>query len=103
MTSKVRVGIYGAAGYAGQDLVEILRFHPHVEIVFATSTTSAGAAVPGTFLYYKPHDAVNPGDVDVVFLALPHTASATVAAEAEVAGARVVDLSADFRFDDAES
>lgn len=99
----IRVGVYGASGYAGQDLIEILRTHPEVELVFATSDTYANEPVVGTFLYYVPHqDAVLDG-VDVVFLALPHKASAGYAARALEAGVRVVDLSADLRLDTAEA
>jgi len=98
---QIRAGVYGAAGYAGHDLVSILTRHPQVEIGFATSNTSAGAAVPGTFLQYVPHDDASFDEIDVVFLALPHTASAPIAKEARDAGVKVVDLSADFRLDDA--
>lgn len=100
---KLRVGIYGAAGYAGRDLVEILSRHPNVEIVFATSTTDAGQPVPETFLYYVEHDKAPYDEVDAVFLALPHKASAPTAKKALEAGVRVIDLSADLRLDTAES
>ena len=103
MTNKLRVGIYGASGYAGQDLVDILSTHPGVEIVFATSNTYAGEPVPGTGLTYIPSDDVSVDNLDAVFLALPHKASAQVAAEALARGVRVIDLSADFRLDTAES
>lgn len=99
----VKVGVFGAAGYAGQDLVEILSRHPHVELVFTTSNTSAGAPVPGTSLRYIPHDQATYADVDAVFLALPHTAAAAYAAQATAAGLRVIDLSADLRLDTPES
>jgi N-acetyl-gamma-glutamyl-phosphate reductase len=99
---KLKVGIYGAAGYAGQDLVELLVRHPNVEIVFATSNTSAGEPVPGTFLFYVGHDSASLDGLDAVFLALPHRTSAPIAAKAVDAGIRVVDLSADLRLDTAE-
>lgn len=103
MSEKIRVGVYGASGYAGQDLVEILTGHPAVELVFATSGGQAGQAVPGTALrYVHPDDA--PLDMaDAVFLALPHLASAPVAAHARAAGLKVVDLSADLRLDTPEA
>ncbi|MEM6530304.1 MAG: N-acetyl-gamma-glutamyl-phosphate reductase, partial [Chloroflexota bacterium] len=91
--NKLRVGIYGASGYAGQDLIEILAKHPNVDIVFATSNTYAGQPVPGTFLYYTPTDDAVMNGLDVVFLALPHRASAPYAAKALAAGCRVIDLS----------
>jgi N-acetyl-gamma-glutamyl-phosphate reductase len=102
-TKTVRVGIYGAGGYAGMELVTILAGHPFVELVFATSSTYAGDAIPGTNLSYIPHDEATIDGVDAVFLALPHKASAPVAAKALQAGVKVIDLSADFRMDTAES
>lgn len=102
-TQKIKAGVYGASGYAGQDVVEILAKHPCADVVFATSNTYAGQDVPFTDLKYVPHESVSPGDVDVVFLALPHGVSAQMAKTALDAGARVVDLSADFRLDTSES
>jgi N-acetyl-gamma-glutamyl-phosphate reductase len=102
-TELLKVGIYGASGYAGQDLVELLAEHPAVELVFATSNTFAGQAVRGTGLRYVPSEDANPAGADAVFLALPHGVSARMAARAAAAGAAVIDLSADLRLDTAES
>lgn len=99
----IRVGVYGASGYAGQDVIELLRHHPAVTLVFATSNTYAGESVPGTALHFIPHADASLDAVDVVFLALPHKASAPVAARALNAGTRVVDLSADLRLDTPET
>jgi len=103
MSELIHVGIYGASGYAGQDLVEILSTHPEVELVFATSNTYAGAFVPGTDLRYIPSDTAQLNDVDAVFLALPHKTSAPVAKKALAANVRIIDLSADLRLDDAQT
>jgi N-acetyl-gamma-glutamyl-phosphate reductase len=103
MSDLIRTGIYGAAGYAGQNLVELLNAHPHVDIVFATSNTFAGDFVPGTDIRFSPVDEVNPASADAVFLALPHKASAPIARKARDAGVRVLDLSADLRLNDAET
>ncbi|MBZ0296531.1 MAG: N-acetyl-gamma-glutamyl-phosphate reductase [Anaerolineae bacterium] len=99
----VRVGVYGAAGYAGMDLVEILIQHPQVELVFGTSSTYAGQPIPGTNLTYVPASEVDMQGLDAVFLALPHKASAPVAAEALKHGVKVIDLSADLRLNTPES
>ena len=96
---KIKAGVYGASGYAGQDVIEILSHHPCAEVVFGTSTTYAGQDIPFTDLKYIPHDTAPLDDVEVVFLALPHGVSAQVAKKALDAGKRVVDLSADFRLD----
>lgn len=84
------------------DLVEILAFHPNVELIFATSDTYLNQPVRHTFLRYIAHESARFDDVDVVFLALPHRASAPVAAAALASGVRVIDLSADLRLDTAE-
>lgn len=97
MTQTIRVGVFGASGYAGLDLVEILAQHPHVQLVFATSNTYAGECVPGTDLRYIPSEQAALDSVDAVFLALPHKTSAAFAKKAVDAGLRVLDLSADLR------
>ncbi len=99
---NIRVGVYGASGYAGQDLIEILRRHPAVELVFATSGKEAGQPVQGTTLRYVAPEAAPLAGIEAVFLALPHLASAPVAARARAAGAKVIDLSADLRLDTPE-
>lgn len=103
MTSAIRVGVFGAAGYAGLDLIEILIRHPNVRLMFATSNTYVGQYVPGTDLRYILSEEARLADVDVVFLALPHKASAPVAAKALSANVKVIDLSADLRLDTAEA
>ncbi len=99
----IRVGVYGASGYAGQDAVELLAKHPCAEVIFATSSTYAGQPVPFTDLTYIPPDAADLSAVDAVFLALPHGVSARKAFGARAAGVRVIDLSADLRLDTPES
>lgn len=97
----IRAGIFGGAGYAGLDLVELLSGHPGVELVFATSSAYEDEPVPGTALRFVAPDAASLENVDVIFLALPHTASARVAKRGLDAGIKVVDLSADLRLDSA--
>ena len=97
----IRVGVYGASGYAGGELVALLTGHPQVQLAFATSGSQRGKAVPGSGLRYVAHEDARPQDAEAVFLALPHGASADVALAALEAGARVIDLSADFRMNSA--
>lgn len=99
----VCVGVYGAAGYAGMDLVEILVKHPQVELVFGTSSTYAGQPIPGTNLVYIPVEEADLKAVDAVFLALPHKVSAPMAAHVLKQGVKVIDLSADLRLNTPES
>ena len=101
--SKVRAGVFGGSGYAGLDLVEILTAHPKVDLIFATSNTYAGDAVPGSDLSFVPSNEVSLDRVDVIFLALPHKTSAEMAKKGIDAGVKVVDLSADLRIDSPEA
>ena len=100
--TKIRAGIFGASGYAGLDLVEILSKHPNIELIFGTSNTYAGDAIPNSDLKFIPSDSVSLNGVDVIFLALPHKESAKVAKMGVEAGVKVVDLSADLRIDSPE-
>lgn len=103
MNSRIRAGVYGGSGYAGLDLLAILSRHPQIDLVFATSNTYAGDEAPGTTLRYLPVDAVSLEQIDVIFLALPHRASAIMAKRGLDAGVKVVDLSADLRMDTPEA
>lgn len=102
---EIKVGIFGATGYAGFELVALLQRHPAVEIVFATSESFAGQKLNDVYAPAPPLELVAgeaaPLDkVDVVFLCLPHAASAATAVRALQAGCKVIDLSADFRLKD---
>ncbi len=98
----VKVGIAGATGYTGYELVKLLQAHPFVEIEWLTSETYAGRKFSEVFPSPYEYDLVRLsdvgfGEVDVVFLALPHGASMDAVRSAHDAGALVIDLSADFR------
>ena len=103
---KLRIGIIGATGYTGYELIHILHRHPQAEIAWATSESSAGQRLSD--LYPTPDDTplIRQEDAplsqaDVVFLCLPHVASMDAVAAVRAAGRRVIDLSADFRLPDA--
>jgi N-acetyl-gamma-glutamyl-phosphate reductase len=105
---KVRVGVAGATGFAGQELVRLLARHPHARITAAMSSAASGPArtLPaldhiwsGTIV---PFDAVLLAEsTDVVFLCLPEEAAATAAPALLDRGVRVIDLSGAFRLRDA--
>ena len=102
----IEVGIYGATGYTGLELARLLSQHPQARVAFATSQTHAGAKLSDVFpnapaLPLILPDHARPGDVDAVFLCLPHHESAPAAEAALAAGARVIDLSGDLRLDSA--
>lgn len=91
------VGILGASGYTGQELVGLLARHFGLELAFATSEAEAGKLVPGTNLRYVSAHDVELGSVDVVFSCLPHDESGAWALKASEAGALAIDLSSDLR------
>ena len=103
--SSLSVGVLGATGYAGRELVRLLAAHPRTEIRFATSESEAGTRrrsiarnAPGLSL---GRSAAAPlGEVDVVFSCLPHGASLPWVERARNAGAQVIDLSSDLRVPD---
>ena len=101
----IRVGVYGATGYAGYELLNILVRHPEAEVVFLASESYAGCCY--SRVYPCPHDhvLVSPEEapldaIDVAFLCTPHGASAVLGRRVLEAGAKCVDLSADFRLRD---
>lgn len=101
----LKAGIIGASGYTGVELVCILTRHPGVALQFATSESNSGARLTDLHPWAPPIDLIALEDapleaVDVVFLCLPHGVSGAKAVSALDAGARVIDLSADFRLND---
>lgn len=111
MSDRVRVSVAGGTGYAGVELLRILLRHPQVELVRASSEQHAGKRLDEVYpsfrgssaLVLQPLDADRLADgVDVVFSALPHGTAAKTVARALELGARAIDLSADFRFRDAD-
>jgi len=101
----IKAGIYGATGYTGLELAQILQRHPEVLLSFATSESSAGTSLHRSHPMAPDFELVASEDapldeVDAVFLCLPHTQSAPTAARALAAGKKVVDLSADLRLTD---
>ncbi|MDW8290354.1 MAG: N-acetyl-gamma-glutamyl-phosphate reductase [Armatimonadota bacterium] len=106
---KFRVGIVGASGYAGGELVRLLLQHPDAQVTYLSSHTYAGkslsAAFPGFAAYPLPtleeFDAGRAAQkVDILFLAGESGFAMQVAPALLEAGVRVVDLSADFRLRD---
>ncbi len=105
-----RVGIAGATGYTGIELIQIIHRHPELTIGWLTSESSAGQPisavhpVPWDYPLISLADALRrTQDVDVVFLCLPHTASIEPVRAFQATGVRVVDLSADFRLRSADA
>lgn len=103
--AKARVGLVGARGHVGQELIGILRRHARIEIAFVSSRTQPGTPVPGLDLRFEDLDAeaIAAKGADAVVLALPNDLSRPVVAAIDARGsdAVIVDVSADHRFDDA--
>ena len=106
-SSSVRVGIAGATGYAGQELVALLARHPQVRLEAAMSSSPDSAARPLPRLAKIWDGKVEPlntdrlaSTTDVVFLAVPEKAAAELAPPLVAAGVRVIDLSGAFRIRD---
>lgn len=108
----MKVGIAGASGYAGVELLRLLAGHPEFEVVVAGAGSHAGEKVyshtPSLAASYPSlrYSGTGVGDlsgVDLVFLALPHGLSQQLVPELEREVAAIVDLSADFRLKDPDA
>ncbi|MFL5488422.1 MAG: N-acetyl-gamma-glutamyl-phosphate reductase [Gemmatimonadaceae bacterium] len=96
---KVPVGVLGASGYAGRELCGLIGAHPRLELAFAGANEQRGQRTrigPTEVTYIATEDAPL-GEAEIVFTALPHGASSKWVGNARASGARVVDLSSDFR------
>ncbi|MFL5464665.1 MAG: N-acetyl-gamma-glutamyl-phosphate reductase [Gemmatimonadaceae bacterium] len=96
---KVPVGVLGASGYAGRELCGLIAAHPRLELTFAGANEQRGqrTRIGPTEITYVAADDAPLSEAEVVFTALPHGASSKWVRNARASGARVVDLSSDFR------
>ncbi|HJQ11664.1 MAG TPA: N-acetyl-gamma-glutamyl-phosphate reductase [Gemmatimonadaceae bacterium] len=96
---KIPVGVLGASGYAGRELCGLITQHPGLSLAFASANEQRGqrARVGAVELTYVATEDAPLNDAEIVFTALPHGAAAKWVGNARSAGARVIDLSADFR------
>src|SRR5499426_3940752 len=112
MAAKAKIGVLGASGYTGGELIRVLLRHPRAEIVLLTAERSAGKAMRDVFPQFSPFTlpqlvAIEGLDwksaaLDVAFCALPHATTQKVIKDlvAKSPSTKVVDLSADFRLAD---
>ena len=112
LASKAKIGVLGASGYTGAELLRLLIRHPRVETVLLTADRRAGKTVADVFPQFAPYDlpvltSIEGADwkkagLDLAFCALPHGTTQRVIADllAKAPRTKVVDLSADFRIAD---
>lgn len=106
----MKVGVIGASGYAGGELLRLLDGHPEFEVCAVTAHSNAGELITSVHPHltsYKGRifSALNSTDFDcceLIFLALPHGESASVIASLN-GQAKIVDLGADYRLEDSAS
>ena len=96
---KVPDGVLGASGYAGRELCGLIARHPTLELAFASANEQRGqrARIGATEVTYVATEDAPLNRAEIVFTALPHGTSAHWVGNARANGARVVDLSSDFR------
>ena len=101
----IRVGVIGATGYVGGELIRLLAAHPAVRLVGLTGRERQGDPIGSVHPHLSTTDHVLDselvGDVDAVFLALPHGAAAARVPELLERGITVIDQGPDFRLRDA--
>ena len=105
-----KIGIAGASGYTGLELLRLLINHPEAEIVFLTSETYQGEDISRVFpsisgfvdIKLSSIESISSDTCDIVFLALPHTTSMEKVPDFLKGHTKVIDLSADYRLKDPE-
>ena len=108
MNSKIKVGIVGATGYTGVELLRLLSSHPNIEITTVTSRSESGKAVSDYFpslrgiydLTFQTPEHAGLEKCDIVIFATPNGIAMNDAPRLLEKGIRIVDLSADFRIQD---
>lgn len=105
----VRAAVVGASGYAGCELFRLLAVHPKVKLVGAHDIRNTGKRVSEIhpnlrgvvdMKITKPNYAAMGRGADVIFVATPHKVAMTFVPRLLKGKAKIVDLSADYRFDD---
>jgi N-acetyl-gamma-glutamyl-phosphate reductase len=105
----MKIGVVGASGYAGGELLRLLSAHPHFEVSAITAHSNAGEEItsvhPQLQSYagekFSAFSAADFDDCELIFLALPHGESAKVISQLPIT-AKIVDLGADFRLESAD-
>ena len=107
----MKVGIIGASGFTGGELIRLLLNHPDAELSYLTSTRHIGTWVHSLHpnlrsmlkQKFQKYTVDNATKCDVIFLAVPHKASMNIVPQLIHSGTRIIDLSADFRLRDSKT
>ena len=104
------VGIIGASGYAGAELLRLIAQHPKLDLRWATGDTQADTRITELYpsligaypeMAFRAYDPADADGLDVVFLALPHGKSQELVPDLRKRVGIVIDVAADFRLKDA--
>jgi N-acetyl-gamma-glutamyl-phosphate reductase len=106
----MKIGVIGASGYSGGELLRLLITHPHFELEYIAAGSSAGQTItsvhPGLRSFgrrvFEETSVTRMNECELVFIALPHGESAKLVAQID-ASVKVVDLGADFRLNSKSS
>ena len=110
-----KIGIIGASGYSGEELVRLIARHPNAQLACVASRSLAGTKLADAMPHLRgivddsleftasEPAALASSDIDIFFLALPHGVAAEFAVPLVAAGKKVLDLSADFRLKSTET
>lgn len=106
-----KIGIIGATGYTGSELMRLFNDHPEIQIEAITSESYKGQQFSDIHPQFKgiadytlkSAGDINPAELDLVFLALPHGVSMDYVKQWDQTGVKMVDLSGDFRLSDVET
>lgn len=104
----ISVGIVGATGYTGVELLRLLALHNDIEVKVVTSNSEKGKAVTDVFpslrsfydLEFVEHKSEQLSSCDLIFFATPHATAMNYVPELLEKGCKIIDLSADFRISD---
>ncbi|NDJ16944.1 N-acetyl-gamma-glutamyl-phosphate reductase [Myxacorys almedinensis] len=106
---RIPVGVIGASGYGGVQLVRLVMDHPQLDLAYLGGDSSAGRDFSSVYphLFHQVNQTIEPIDLtqiadrcDVVFLSLPNGLACKMAPQLLEKGCKVLDLSADYRFSD---
>ncbi len=107
----MKVGVIGASGYTGAEILRLLANHPETDVAYVTANTYRGTRVAMLYPHLAPYGDLQFDEFDgdealeraeIFFVALPHGKAMDVVPGLHGSGAKVIDLSADYRLDSAD-